>query len=124
MFFVLSKILSIDLLVTRWFKCLFQESSALRAVSFSLFGELGQKLGTYDAYREQLLTNIVSIVLHLNDEEEQVKQVGAVVEKSENEFGETIYEHRSTSVTTFFRLTFHMHDLRTYKRFAKIWSFY
>ncbi|VDK28699.1 unnamed protein product [Gongylonema pulchrum] len=50
------------------------ESSALRAVSFSLFGELGQRVGGCDAYREQLLINIVSIVLHLNDEEEQVKQ--------------------------------------------------
>ncbi|VDK50828.1 unnamed protein product [Gongylonema pulchrum] len=48
------------------------ESSALRAVSFSLFGELGQRVGGCDAYREQLLINIVSIVLHLNDEEEQM----------------------------------------------------
>ncbi|KAK6107053.1 hypothetical protein QQG55_26690 [Brugia pahangi] len=57
--------------------CFEKESSALRAVSFSLFGELGQRVGNCDAYREQLLINIVSIVLHLNDEEDQVKQMCA-----------------------------------------------
>uniref|UniRef100_A0A914RBX9 Maestro/Maestro-like HEAT-repeats domain-containing protein n=1 Tax=Parascaris equorum TaxID=6256 RepID=A0A914RBX9_PAREQ len=54
------------------------ESGALRAVSFSLFGELGSRIGgSCDAFREQLLVNIVSILLHLNDEEEEVKQMCA-----------------------------------------------
>ncbi|KAL3998802.1 hypothetical protein ACH3XW_16520 [Acanthocheilonema viteae] len=71
----LENILSNVLLKLR--PCFEKESSALRAVSFSLFGELGQRVGSYDAYREQLLINIVSIVLHLNDEEDQVKQMCA-----------------------------------------------
>ncbi|CAG9530361.1 unnamed protein product [Cercopithifilaria johnstoni] len=71
----LENILSNVLLKLR--PCFEKESSALRAVSFSLFGELGQRVGNYDAYREQLLINIVSIVLHLNDEEDQVKQMCA-----------------------------------------------
>lgn len=44
-------------------------------MSFSLFGELGQRVGDTSAYREQLMVNIVAISLHLNDEEDQVKQV-------------------------------------------------
>uniref|UniRef100_A0A915PME6 HEAT repeat protein n=1 Tax=Setaria digitata TaxID=48799 RepID=A0A915PME6_9BILA len=71
----LENILSNVLLKLR--PCFEKESSALRAVSFSLFGELGQRVGSCDAYREQLLVNIVSIVLHLNDEEDQVKQMCA-----------------------------------------------
>ncbi|VDK72692.1 unnamed protein product [Onchocerca ochengi] len=71
----LENILSNVLLKLR--PCFEKESSALRAVSFSLFGELGQRVGSCDAYREQLLINIVSIVLHLNDEEDQVKQMCA-----------------------------------------------
>ncbi|VDK86299.1 unnamed protein product [Litomosoides sigmodontis] len=71
----LENILSIVLLKLR--PCFEKESSALRAVSFSLFRELGQRVGSCDEYREQLFINIVSIVLHLNDEEDQVKQMCA-----------------------------------------------
>ncbi|VDM94933.1 unnamed protein product [Thelazia callipaeda] len=71
----LENILSTVLLKLR--PCFEKESSALRAVSFSLFGELGQRVGNLEAFREHLLTNVVSIVLHLNDEEDQVKQMCA-----------------------------------------------
>uniref|UniRef100_A0A915AX96 HEAT repeat-containing protein 7A n=1 Tax=Parascaris univalens TaxID=6257 RepID=A0A915AX96_PARUN len=72
----LSSILSSVLLKLR--PCFEKESGALRAVSFSLFGELGSRIGgSCDAFREQLLVNIVSILLHLNDEEEEVKQMCA-----------------------------------------------
>ncbi|MCP9260298.1 HEAT repeat-containing protein 7A [Dirofilaria immitis] len=72
----LENILSNVLLKLR--PCFEKESSALRAVSFSLLGELGQRVGSCDAYREQLLINIVSIILHLNDEEDQVKQTSVL----------------------------------------------
>ncbi|KHN73012.1 Maestro heat-like repeat-containing protein family member 1 [Toxocara canis] len=71
----LNSILSSVLLKLR--PCFEKESGALRAVSFSLFGELGSRVGSCDAFREQLLVNIVSILLHLNDEEDQVKQMCA-----------------------------------------------
>lgn len=72
----LNSILSSVLLKLR--PCFEKESGALRAVSFSLFGELGSRIGaSCDAFREQLLVNIVSILLHLNDEEEEVKQMCA-----------------------------------------------
>ncbi|VDD86087.1 unnamed protein product [Enterobius vermicularis] len=71
----LNSILSNVLLKLR--PCFEKESSALRAVSFSLFGELGSRVGSCATFKEQLVANIVSILLHLNDEEDYVKQMCA-----------------------------------------------
>uniref|UniRef100_A0A0N5A8P0 Non-specific serine/threonine protein kinase n=1 Tax=Syphacia muris TaxID=451379 RepID=A0A0N5A8P0_9BILA len=54
--------------------CFEKERSELRAVSFGLFGELGNRVGDCKIFKEQLLVNIVSILLHLNDEDESVRQ--------------------------------------------------
>ncbi len=53
-----------------------QESGSLRAVAFSLFGELGGRIGTQcEEYRDQLQANLVSLLLHLNDEDDEVRKV-------------------------------------------------
>lgn len=46
----------------------------MRAVAFSLFGSLA-KFGSCEAYSEQIHSNIVSLLLHLNDEVEEVRMV-------------------------------------------------
>lgn len=52
-----------------------QENTALRIASFSLFGELGIRVGDCDIFKEQLIINSVSLLLHLNDDEDDVKLV-------------------------------------------------
>ncbi|VDM78221.1 unnamed protein product [Strongylus vulgaris] len=50
------------------------ESGALRAASFSLFGELGARVGGDEEFMGHLHANIVAILLHLNDEDEDVRK--------------------------------------------------
>ncbi|KHJ95446.1 hypothetical protein OESDEN_04613 [Oesophagostomum dentatum] len=50
--------------------CFEKESAALRAASFSLFGELGARIGGDEEFMAHLHANIVAILLHLNDEDE------------------------------------------------------
>ncbi|KHJ86762.1 HEAT repeat protein [Oesophagostomum dentatum] len=51
-----------------------EESAALRAASFSLFGELGARIGGDEEFMAHLHANIVAILLHLNDEDEDVRK--------------------------------------------------
>lgn len=55
--------------------CFEKENSCLRAVSFSLFGKLGTIVGETNVFKQNIHENIVSILLHLNDEDEQVRNV-------------------------------------------------
>lgn len=45
-------------------------------MAFSLFGSLA-RFGSSEAYSEQIHSNIVSLLLHLNDEVEEVRTVNA-----------------------------------------------
>ncbi|CAJ0593790.1 unnamed protein product [Cylicocyclus nassatus] len=54
--------------------CFEKESAALRAASFSLFGELGARVGSDEEFMGHLHANIVAILLHLNDENEDVRK--------------------------------------------------
>lgn len=55
--------------------CFEKENSCLRAVAFSLFGKLGTIVGNSQIFKQNIHENIVSILLHLNDEDEQVRKV-------------------------------------------------
>jgi hypothetical protein len=59
------------------FPCIpvFKEDATLRSSAYSLFSGLGSSVGNCEAFRESLHSNIVSIVLHLNDDDEQVRNV-------------------------------------------------
>ncbi|CAD5208908.1 unnamed protein product [Bursaphelenchus xylophilus] len=57
--------------------CFDKESVDLRAVSFKLFAKLGQRLGRLDLFRESLHSNLVSIMLHLNDDSNIVSEACA-----------------------------------------------
>jgi len=50
-----------------------ENSPSLRTASFSLFGKLANCAGHTDLFRESVHSNIVSILLHVNDVEEDVK---------------------------------------------------
>ncbi|CAD6197830.1 unnamed protein product [Caenorhabditis auriculariae] len=55
--------------------CFEKDSPSLRSASFSLFGELGARVGeSYEEFRGHLHTNVVSLILHLNDDFEDVRQ--------------------------------------------------
>lgn len=54
-----------------------QESAALRSVAFSLYARLAA-FGECDAYKEQLHTNMISIILHTYDKEPTVQQVAFI----------------------------------------------
>ncbi|TKR59595.1 hypothetical protein L596_029243 [Steinernema carpocapsae] len=54
--------------------CFEKESAELRTLAFSLFAELGGRVGDCDEFRDALQQNIVSICLHLNDEDVNVQQ--------------------------------------------------
>ncbi|WKX91784.1 hypothetical protein Q1695_010092 [Nippostrongylus brasiliensis] len=55
--------------------CFEKESAALRAASFSLFGELAARIGgDNEEFISHLHANIVAILLHLNDENEDVRK--------------------------------------------------
>lgn len=69
----LKSILPLVLLKIR--PCFEKDSYALRAAAFSLFGELGSRVGeNSEEFRGHLHTNIVSLLLHLNDDYEEVRQ--------------------------------------------------
>uniref|UniRef100_A0A914LD95 Uncharacterized protein n=1 Tax=Meloidogyne incognita TaxID=6306 RepID=A0A914LD95_MELIC len=53
--------------------CFEKENELLRSSAFSLFAGLGSSVGNYDIFKESLHSNIISILLHLNDKEENVK---------------------------------------------------
>ncbi|CAJ0578383.1 unnamed protein product, partial [Mesorhabditis spiculigera] len=77
----LSQILPQVLLKIR--PCFEKDSSALRAASFSLFGELGRRVGQNSAdFLAQLQTNIVSILLHYGEEEALVQQACGICLRS------------------------------------------
>uniref|UniRef100_A0A914H3L8 Non-specific serine/threonine protein kinase n=1 Tax=Globodera rostochiensis TaxID=31243 RepID=A0A914H3L8_GLORO len=59
--------------------CFEKENAALRASAFSLFAGLGSSVGNCETFRESLQHNMMSIVLHLNDEEETVQRCCAKV---------------------------------------------
>lgn len=53
-----------------------QESSPLRSASFSLFGELGARVGgSSEQFASHLHNNLVALLLHLNDDSDDVRQV-------------------------------------------------
>ncbi|KAL3106529.1 hypothetical protein niasHT_016651 [Heterodera trifolii] len=54
--------------------CFEKENAALRASAFSLFAGLGATVGNCETFRESLQNNMMSIVLHLNDEEDKVQR--------------------------------------------------
>uniref|UniRef100_A0A183F5Y4 Sister chromatid cohesion protein n=1 Tax=Heligmosomoides polygyrus TaxID=6339 RepID=A0A183F5Y4_HELPZ len=55
--------------------CFEKESAALRAASFTLFGELAARIGgDNDEFMSHLHANIVAVLLHLNDESEDVRK--------------------------------------------------
>nr|CDJ91151.1 HEAT domain containing protein [Haemonchus contortus] len=55
--------------------CFEKESAALRAASFSLFGELAARIGgENEEFTSHLHANIVALLLHLNDEDEEVRK--------------------------------------------------
>lgn len=59
--------------------CFEKESAALRAAAFTLFGELGARVGSSCSdFSNHLHTNIVTILLHLNDEHDDVKKTCAL----------------------------------------------
>ena len=70
------KVLSNLLLKLR--PCFEKENSCLRAVAFSLFGKLGSIVGGSDTFKQNIHENIVSILLHLNDEDDSVKEVSVL----------------------------------------------
>ncbi|CAI4226789.1 unnamed protein product [Auanema sp. JU1783] len=56
--------------------CFEKESADLRAACFSLFGELGSRVGDgSNDFLSHLQTNIISILLHVNDENDEVKKM-------------------------------------------------
>ena len=61
----------------------FQERSEIRGAAFTLFGNLSQFGGgpSKDNFFEQIHTNLISFLLHLNDPDAQVRKVLAVVGK-------------------------------------------
>ncbi|KAL3109999.1 hypothetical protein niasHT_017372 [Heterodera trifolii] len=59
--------------------CFEKENAALRASAFSLFAGLGATVGNCETFRESLQNNMMSIVLHLNDEEDKVQRCCAKV---------------------------------------------
>ena len=67
------KVLSSLLLKLR--PCFEKENVGLRGVSFSLFGKLGTIVGESEIFKQNIHENIVSILLHLNDEDDTVKEV-------------------------------------------------
>lgn len=46
-----------------------------RVVAFSLFGKLSLRVGHTDIFRESLHSNIISVLLHLDDSDNEVKAV-------------------------------------------------
>ncbi|KAK6055748.1 HEAT repeat protein [Cooperia oncophora] len=55
--------------------CFEKESAPLRAASFSLFGELAARIGgENEEFMSHLHANIVALLLHLNDEDENVRK--------------------------------------------------
>lgn len=56
----------------------FQPAGAVRAAAFRLFGSLSRfgKGHSKGPFLEQIQTNFVSVLLHLNEDEEEVKSVG------------------------------------------------
>ncbi|CAB3408544.1 unnamed protein product [Caenorhabditis bovis] len=59
--------------------CFEKDSAPLRAASFSLFGELGERVGENSKeFQDHLHTNIVTMLLHLNDDSEEVRNACAL----------------------------------------------
>uniref|UniRef100_A0AC35UAG3 DUF2428 domain-containing protein n=1 Tax=Rhabditophanes sp. KR3021 TaxID=114890 RepID=A0AC35UAG3_9BILA len=58
-----------------------KDNAVLRAISFSLLAEIGQKFGYDDTFIDALHSNIVSVILHLNDEDELVRKKCVMVLK-------------------------------------------
>ncbi|PAV85615.1 hypothetical protein WR25_08232 [Diploscapter pachys] len=55
--------------------CFEKESSPLRSASFSLFGELGARVGdSSEQFASHLHNNLVALLLHLNDDSDDVRQ--------------------------------------------------
>ncbi|CAI5439279.1 unnamed protein product [Caenorhabditis angaria] len=68
----LRSILPVVLLKVR--PCFEKDSSTLRAAAFNLFGEIGARVGeNSEDFRSHLHTNIVTLLLHLNDDFEEVR---------------------------------------------------
>jgi hypothetical protein len=67
----IDKVLSNLLLKLR--PCFEKENACLRAVAFSLFGKLGSIAGESDIFKQNIHENIVSILLHLNDQDESTR---------------------------------------------------
>ncbi|KAK6054809.1 HEAT repeat protein [Cooperia oncophora] len=63
--------------------CFEKESAPLRAASFSLFGELAARIGgENEEFMSHLHANIVALLLHLNDEDENVRKQETVVREA------------------------------------------
>lgn len=56
--------------------CFEKDSAAVRMVAFSLFGHLA-KFGSCESFEEQVQSNLVSLILHLNDDVVEVRKACA-----------------------------------------------
>jgi hypothetical protein len=65
-------------------------------VAFSLFGKLGLRVGHSDMFRESLHSNIVSVLLHLNDSDKDVRNVSQLNLKV-NSFFRYVHKHLKIS---------------------------
>ena len=56
-----------------------QEKDAVRAAAFTLFGKLSRFGGgpSKAPFLEQVHTNLISVLLHLNEEDDVIKVIGA-----------------------------------------------
>lgn len=52
-----------------------QENAQLRQASFHLLGDLAASIGTNEAFKEQVHGNLVALLLHLTDQDENVIKV-------------------------------------------------
>uniref|UniRef100_A0A914Q1U8 Maestro/Maestro-like HEAT-repeats domain-containing protein n=1 Tax=Panagrolaimus davidi TaxID=227884 RepID=A0A914Q1U8_9BILA len=82
--------------------CFEKENPCLRAVAFSLFGKLGSMIGDSEIFKQNIHENIVSILLHLNDEDDLVKLVCEfcwVMTEHENQvfIGNTFFDMKQDS---------------------------
>lgn len=58
-----------------------QENSLLRQASFRLFGDLANSISSDDAFQEQVNGNLITLLLHLSDEDPAVIKVSISILK-------------------------------------------
>lgn len=56
-----------------------QENASLRQASFRLFGDLGNSIASHDAFQEQVNGNLITLLLHLSDDDPNVIKVNSYI---------------------------------------------